>query len=59
MAFVRGKKRNGRTYYYLVENRWDHGKVRQKVLRYLGAEKPSPKALKRILEEIKEEKNGH
>jgi hypothetical protein len=52
MAFVRAKKFNGRIYYYLVENHWDHGKVRQKVLRYLGKTKPSPQALQQIMREL-------
>lgn len=55
MSFVRAKKFNGRTYFYLVKNYREGKKVRQKVLRYLGTERPSPEALKRILEEIKEE----
>ena len=36
MAFIRSKKIKGQTYYYIVENRLVEGKVRQKVLRYLG-----------------------
>ena len=52
MAFVRAKKFNGRTYYYLVESHWNHGKVRQKVLKYLGTQKPSPPALQRIIGEL-------
>jgi len=41
MAFVRKKARRTksgevREYYYLVENRWEDGKVRQKVVEYLG-----------------------
>ncbi len=43
MAFVRRKKINGRVYLYRVENRWEDGKVRQKVLEYLGAEDPVPR----------------
>jgi len=36
MAFVREKKREGKTYYYLVEGKRVNGKVKQKVLKYLG-----------------------
>ena len=36
MAFIRKKKIAGHTYFYLVENRYEHGKVRQKVLLFLG-----------------------
>ncbi len=38
MPFVRLKRRRGRAYGYLVENRWDPivGQPRQRVLRYLG-----------------------
>ena len=36
MAFVRKKKVKGRSYYYLVENARIRGKVRQKVIKYLG-----------------------
>ena len=40
MAFVRAKKHGNRVYYYLVENKWVDGKVRQKVLKYLGTIPP-------------------
>ena len=41
MSFIRKKTRKGKDggkleYYSLVENRWENGKVRQKVLKYLG-----------------------
>ena len=36
MAFVRAKKRGAKVYYYLVENKRDGKKIRQKVLKYLG-----------------------
>ena len=51
--YVRAKKTNGRTYYYLVEGRREGGKVRQKVVKYLGTEKPSPEELERIKRELK------
>jgi hypothetical protein len=53
MAFVRAKRFNGRTYYYLVENHRVGDKIKQKVLKYLGTEKPSPEELQRIIAEIK------
>jgi len=37
MAFIRKKKIKGISYYYLVENRRINGKVRQKVLKYIGS----------------------
>jgi hypothetical protein len=37
MAYVRSKKIKGKTYYYVVEGKLDkEGKVKQKVLMYLG-----------------------
>jgi len=37
MAYVRNKKIKGKTYYYVVEGKLDkEGKVKQKVLMYLG-----------------------
>jgi hypothetical protein len=40
MAYIRAKKRKGKsgvqTYYYLVEGQWIDGKVKQKVIKYLG-----------------------
>jgi len=39
MAFVREKVSRGRRYFYLVENRREGGKVRQRVLGFLGYEK--------------------
>jgi hypothetical protein len=37
MAYVRSKKIKGKTYYYIVEGKLDNeGKVKQKVLMYLG-----------------------
>ena len=41
MAFVRTKRQGNKTYYYLVESRREGSKVRQKVIRYLGTEKPT------------------
>ena len=37
MAYIRTKKMQGRTYYYVVEGKQDKkGKVKQKVILYLG-----------------------
>ncbi len=37
MAYVRTKKIKGKNYYYVVEGkRDDEGKVKQKVIKYLG-----------------------
>lgn len=37
MAYIRNKKIKGKTYFYLVEGKKDkNGKVKQKVIRYLG-----------------------
>ncbi len=35
-VFLRKKRINGHTYWYLVENRRENGKVRQHVVRYIG-----------------------
>ena len=40
MAFIRRKMIKGREYFYEVENTWEDGKVRQKVLRYRGPVSP-------------------
>ena len=50
MAFVRAKKRGDKTYYYLVEGKRVDGKVKQKVLEYLG---PNPKVVKATLDKAK------
>ena len=36
ISFIRKKKKDGRIYYYIVENKLVNKKVRQKVLMYLG-----------------------
>jgi len=36
MAYIRNKKVKGKTYYYVVEGKLVNGKVKQKVLLYLG-----------------------
>ena len=38
MAYIRKKKIKGHTYYYIVEGQYDdQGKVKQKVIKYLGS----------------------
>jgi hypothetical protein len=36
MAYIRNKKIKGKIYYYIVEGKLIKGKVKQKVLLYLG-----------------------
>ena len=36
MAFIRSRKKSGHTYYYLVESYRENGKVKQRVLEYIG-----------------------
>jgi len=36
MAYIRSKKVKGYTYYYIVEGNLIRGKVKQKVVKYLG-----------------------
>lgn len=36
MSFIRKKVKDGRIYYYIVENKLVGGKVKQKVLMYIG-----------------------
>ena len=50
MTYVRGKKRGDKTYYYLVEGKRENGKVKQKVVKYLG---PNPKVVKVNLDKAK------
>lgn len=39
MAFLRAKKINNNYYYYLVKSERINGKVRQKVVKYIGKSK--------------------
>ncbi len=37
MAYIRKKKIKGKTYYYIVQGKYDkQGRVKQKVIKYLG-----------------------
>jgi len=49
MSFIRRKTIKGRQYLYEVENTWEDGHVRQKVLRYKGPVSPvrKPKAVEK------------
>ena len=50
MAYVRSKVVKGQTYYYLVEGKKDEkGKIKQKVLSYIG----DKKKLKKFHENVK------
>ncbi len=40
MAFIRAKKIRGHIYYYRVQSYVEDGKIKQKVLKYLGKEIP-------------------
>jgi len=54
MAYIRNKKIKGKTYYYVVEGKLDkEGKVKQKVLMYLG----NVGNIIKIFEKYKEDKN--
>lgn len=46
MSFIRSKEIKGKIYYYIVENQWIFGKVRQYVLLYLGTADSLLKKLK-------------
>ena len=39
MTYVRAKKINGKTYFYLVKSIRINGKIRQKVVKYIGKPK--------------------
>lgn len=53
MAYIRTKKIDGKTYYYVVEGKQDkNGKVKQKVILYLGG-------IKRIIEVFQFYKKQH
>jgi len=51
MPYVRVKKRRQRMYYYLVESKREGNKVRQKVIKYLGAEMPTKEQIEAIRRE--------
>jgi len=47
MAFIRRKKVKGKTYYYIVESYKENGKVKQRVLCYIGTADSLLKKLKK------------
>ena len=51
MAFVRTKRKGGRTYYYLVESKREGKNVRQKVIKYLGTEMPTEEQIESMRRE--------
>ena len=51
MVFVRGKQQGNRTYYYLVENHREGNKVKQKVIKYLGAQMPTKEQIETMRRE--------
>lgn len=56
--FIRAKIRNGKKiYWYLVENRGDGDKVSQRVVRYLGTAKPSPKVIADVIAAVNHDSN--
>ncbi len=57
MAFVRTKRQGDRIYYYLVENKRDGKKVRQKVIKYLGTEPPTKEQIE-TMRRSKDESHG-
>jgi len=48
MAFIRRKKVKGITYYYIVESYKEEGKVKQRVLLYLGTANSLLNKLKKL-----------
>jgi hypothetical protein len=46
MAFIRRKKVKGKTYYYIVESYKEKGRVKQKVIYYIGTANNLLKKLK-------------
>ncbi len=56
MAFVRTKRQGNRIYYYLVESKREGKKVRQKVIKYLGTERPTKEQIETMIRRIKDER---
>ena len=52
MAFVRTKTRNGKRRYHLVENYRKDGKVRQRIIAYLGEHATVEVAIEQLAQEI-------
>lgn len=58
MSFIRTKRIKGILYYYLVENYREDGKVRQRVLAYLGQFDTVADAHEHWLMQLKAEKDA-
>jgi len=54
MSFIRAKRIRNNTYYYLVKNKREGKKVRQKVIKYLGTEPPTGKRLEEIRKAVED-----
>ena len=57
MVFLRTKKVKGRNYYYIVEAFRDAGKIKQKVLLYIGTVESMLKKLRMADEILKNKKS--
>ena len=51
MAFIRVKRHGNHEYYYLVEGKREGKKVRQKVIKYLGAKPPTKEQIETMRRE--------
>ena len=58
MAYLRAKLINGKTYFYLVESRRINGKVRQKVIKYIGTQGKLGKLLQGNPGKLSQSKHG-
>ena len=58
MSFIRSKQIKGMTYYYIVENQWIMGKVRQYVLLYLGTADSLLKKMKKMRDYYAKQKHN-
>ena len=58
MAFIRKKQQKGKSYYYLVVNQRDGGKVKQKVIAYLGKHATLEAALQAMQQRMAIAKGG-
>jgi len=56
IVFVRTKRKGGGVYYYLVESKREGKKVRQKIIKYLGAEPPTKEQIESMIRRIKDER---
>jgi hypothetical protein len=47
--FIRSKKHGKKNYYYLVKSERTGNKISQRVVRYLGTARPSPKVIADVI----------